>query len=123
MRLRQAGHSWLSCLSVRGPNRFARGSWTRRSPTAALLGGQLTGGSTSVADGYDKLRVAGAQARMMLVSAAAQQWGIDESNCHAQNGSVHGPKGKKASYGQLAEAASKLPVPKEPKLKDAKDFN
>ena len=89
----------------------------------ALLGGQLTGGSTSVADGYDKLRVAGAQARMMLVSAAAQQWGIDESNCHAQNGSVHGPKGKKASYGQLAEAASKLPVPKDPKLKDAKDFN
>jgi isoquinoline 1-oxidoreductase beta subunit len=89
----------------------------------ALLGGQLTGGSTSVADGYDKLRVAGAQARMMLVSAAAQQWGIDESNCHAQNGSVHGPKGKKASYGQLAEAASKLPIPKDPKLKDAKDFN
>ena len=88
----------------------------------ALLGGQLTGGSTSVADGYDKLRVAGAQARMMLVSAAAQQWGVDESGCHAQNGSVHGPKGKKATYGKLAEAASKLPVPKDPKLKDAKDF-
>lgn len=87
-----------------------------------LLGAQLTGGSTSVADGYDKLRVAGAQARMMLVSAAAQKWGIDESDCHAQNGSVHGPKGKKATYGQLAEAASKLPVPKDPKLKDAKDF-
>ena len=88
----------------------------------ALLGGQLTGGSTSVADGYDKLRVAGAQARMMLVSAAAQQWGVDESGCHAQNGSVHGPKGKKATYGKLAEAAAKLPVPKDPKLKDAKDF-
>ena len=88
----------------------------------ALLGGQLTGGSTSVADGYDKLRVAGAQARMMLVSAAAQQWGVDESECHAQSGSVHGPKGKKATYGKLAEAASKLPVPKDPKLKDAKNF-
>jgi isoquinoline 1-oxidoreductase beta subunit len=88
----------------------------------ALLGGQLTGGSTSVADGYDKLRVAGAQARMMLVSAAAQKWNVDAADCHAKNGSVHGPKGKKATYGQLAEAASKLPVPKDVKLKDAKDF-
>jgi isoquinoline 1-oxidoreductase beta subunit len=88
----------------------------------ALLGGQLTGGSTSVADGYEKLRIAGAQARMMLVSAAAQQWGVDESVCRAQNGSVLGPKGKKATYGQLAEAASRLPVPKDPKLKEAKDF-
>ena len=87
-----------------------------------LLGGQLTGGSTSVAEGYDKLRVAGAQARMMLVSAAAQKWGVDESRCTAQNGSVVGPKGARATYGQLAEAASKLPVPKDPKLKDAKDF-
>jgi isoquinoline 1-oxidoreductase beta subunit len=88
----------------------------------ALLGGQLTGGSTSVADGYDKLRVAGAQARMMLVSAAAQQWNVNAADCHAQNGSVHGPKGKKATYGQLAEAASKLPVPKDVSFKDAKDF-
>ena len=87
-----------------------------------LLGGQITGGSTSVADGYDKLRVAGAQARMMLVSAAAQKWGVDEAKCSAQHGSVVGPKGVRATYGQLAEAASKLPVPKDPKLKDAKNF-
>ena len=87
-----------------------------------LLGGQLTGGSTSVAEGYDKLRVAGAQARMMLISAAAQKWGVDESKCSAQHGSVFGPKGLRATYGQLAEAASKLPVPKDPKLKDAKNF-
>ncbi len=88
----------------------------------ALLGGQLTGGSTSVADGYDKLRIAGAQARMMLVSAAAQEWGVDEAKCTAHNGSVIGPKGKRATYGHLAEAASKLPVPKDVKLKDAKNF-
>ncbi len=87
-----------------------------------LLGGQLTGGSTSVAEGYDKLRIAGAQARMMLISAAAQKWGVDESKCSAQHGSVFGPKGVRANYGQLAEAASKLPVPKDPKLKDAKNF-
>ena len=87
-----------------------------------MLGGQLTGGSSSVVEGYDKLRVAGAQARMMLVSAAAQKWSVDESKCSAQHGSVFGPKGVRATYGSLAEAASKLPVPKEPKLKDAKNF-
>jgi isoquinoline 1-oxidoreductase beta subunit len=87
----------------------------------AMLGGQLTGGSTSVAEAYDKLRIAGAQARTMLVQAAAQKWNVDAADCRAQNGSVHGPKGKKATYGQLADAASKLPVPKEVKLKEHKD--
>jgi isoquinoline 1-oxidoreductase beta subunit len=40
----------------------------------ALLGGQLTGGSTSVREGWEKLRIAGAQVRMMLIAAAAEQW-------------------------------------------------
>jgi isoquinoline 1-oxidoreductase beta subunit len=87
-----------------------------------MLGGQITGGSTSVRDGWDKLRIAGAQARTMLVSAAAQKWGVDESTLKAQNGVVTGPGGKKATYGQLADAASKLTPPKEVKLKDPKDF-
>jgi len=86
-----------------------------------MLGAQGTGGSTSVPEGYDKLRIAGAQARTMLVAVAAQQWGVDVSACRAQNGFVEGPGGKKASYGQLAEAASKLPVPKDVKLKEHKD--
>jgi isoquinoline 1-oxidoreductase beta subunit len=86
----------------------------------ALLGGQLTGGSTSVVDGYDRLRVAGAQARTMLVTAAAQKWGADPSACRAENGAVLGPNGARATYGELAEAAAKLPVPAEPKLKDPK---
>lgn len=89
----------------------------------ALLGGpQLTGGSSSVRDGYDKLRVAGAQVRMMLVSAAALKWNIPEDQLRAENGMVLGPKGKKATYGQLAADASRLPVPQSPKLKDPKDF-
>ncbi len=87
----------------------------------AMLGGQITGGSTSVAEGYDKLRTAGAQARTMLVAAAAQRWGVDASACRAENGSVLGPGGKQASYGELADAASKLPVPKDVKLKEHKD--
>jgi isoquinoline 1-oxidoreductase beta subunit len=89
----------------------------------ALLGGpQLTGGSTSVRDGWDKLRVAGAQVRMMLVTAASMRWNVDESLLKAENGFVTGPKGKKASYGQLAEDAAHLPVPQAPKLKDPSEF-
>ena len=87
----------------------------------AMLGGQLTGGSTSVRDGYDKLRIAGAQARTMLVQAAADKWKVDPAQCHAKNGFVY-YKNKKASYGSLANAAAKLTPPKEVKLKDAKDF-
>jgi isoquinoline 1-oxidoreductase subunit beta len=84
----------------------------------AMLGGQITGGSTSVAEGFDKLRTAGAQARTMLVAAAAQKWSVDASGCRAQDGVVLGPAGQKATYGELAEAAARLPVPKDVKLKE-----
>jgi isoquinoline 1-oxidoreductase beta subunit len=88
----------------------------------ALLGGQITGGSTSVVEGYDKLRIAGAQARTMLVAAAAHKWGVDASGCRAQNGLVQGPSGQKATYGELAEAASRLPVPKDVTLKQPAEW-
>ena len=88
----------------------------------ALLGAQITGGSTSVRDGWDKLRVAGAQVRQMLLQAAANQWSVDVASLKADQGMVTGPSGRKASYGQLAEAAAKLPVPDKPALKDPKDF-
>ena len=89
----------------------------------ALLGGpQLTGGSTSVRDGWEKLRLAGAQVREMLITAAADQWKVDRSTLRAENGMVLGAKGKTATYGSLAAAASKLPVPEKVALKDPKDF-
>jgi isoquinoline 1-oxidoreductase beta subunit len=89
----------------------------------ALLGGpQLTGGSTSVRDGWEKLRIAGAQVRTMLISAAAAKWNVDASTLRAENGVVIGAKGTRATYGSLAEAASKLPVPEKVVLKDPKDF-
>lgn len=89
----------------------------------ALLGGvQLTGGSTSVRDGWEKLRTAGAQVREMLISAAAAKWNVDRSTLTAVNGTVVGANGKMATYGQLAAAASKLPVPEKVALKDPKDF-
>ncbi|MFP3335405.1 xanthine dehydrogenase family protein molybdopterin-binding subunit, partial [Pseudomonas sp. SIMBA_064] len=75
-----------------------------------LLGGQLTGGSTSVRYAWEPLRRAGATARTLLVAAAAKQWNVDPATCRAQNGEVqHPPSGRRASYGQLADAASKLP--------------
>ena len=89
----------------------------------ALLGGpQLTGGSTSVRDGWDKLRTAGAQVREMLITAAANKWKVDRAGLKAENGVVIGPKGQRATYGQLAAAASKLPVPEKVALKDPADF-
>lgn len=89
----------------------------------ALLGGpQLTGGSTSVRDGWEKLRVAGAQVREMLVSAAAAKWNVDRSQVHAGNGVVTGPGGRHATFGELSAAAAQLPVPEHPPLKDPRDF-
>jgi isoquinoline 1-oxidoreductase beta subunit len=88
----------------------------------ALLGAQITGGSTSVRDGWEKLRVAGAQVREMLISAAADKWKVDRSTLHAENGMVLGAGGRKASYGSLAAAASALPVPENVALKDPADF-
>ncbi|MRW91765.1 molybdopterin-dependent oxidoreductase [Duganella sp. FT80W] len=90
--------------------------------TNALLGGQLTGGSTSVREGWDKLRIAGAQARTMLVSAAAARWKLDAAQLRAADGKVTGPGGRSATYGELAADAAKLPVPEKVTLKEPKDF-
>jgi isoquinoline 1-oxidoreductase beta subunit len=91
--------------------------------TDPLLGGQLTGGSTSVRYAWEPLRKAGAAARMMLVAAAAQEWQCDPSSCLAQDGKVmHTSGDRSASYGDLVEAAAKLPVPHDIKLKDPKNF-
>jgi isoquinoline 1-oxidoreductase beta subunit len=59
---------------------------------------------------------------MMLISAAAEKWKVDAATLTAEDGVVHGPGGKKATYGSLAEAASKLPIPKDVVLRDPKDF-
>ncbi len=88
----------------------------------ALLGAQITGGSTSVRDGWEKLRTGGAQVREMLISAAAAQWNVDRSTLRAEKGMVLGANGKKATYGSLAADAAKLPVPEKVALKDPKDF-
>jgi len=83
---------------------------------------QLTGGSTSIRHRWDMLRKAGAAARQMLVETAAQQWGISAPKCVAKAGKVIHPDGRSLTYGQLAQAAGKRPVPQDPPLKDPKDY-
>jgi isoquinoline 1-oxidoreductase beta subunit len=87
-------------------------AWSRR---------MSTGGSTSVRTSWDILRKAGASARAMLVSAAAQTWGVDPAACSTQNGAVMHAN-HRLTYGELAQKAATLPVPENPPLKDPKDF-
>jgi isoquinoline 1-oxidoreductase beta subunit len=88
-----------------------------------VFGAQLTGGSTSVRANYEPLRRAGATAREMLVTAAAQLWDVPRMYCRALGGLViHGPSGRMLKYGELADAAAKLPVPQNVALKAPADF-
>jgi isoquinoline 1-oxidoreductase subunit beta len=87
-----------------------------------LIGGQITGGSTSVRDGWDKLRKAGATARMLLVTAAAEEWGVSPRSCKVADGVIISPQFKKLKFGDVAEAAAKLPAPKDVPLKPADQF-
>src|SRR5512144_2341292 len=88
----------------------------------SLLGGQLTGGSTSVRDAWEKLRKAGASARMMMVAAAAQDWGVDASTLKVENGVIKGPGGKQVTYGMIAPKAAQMEVPKDVPLKPVSAF-
>ena len=88
-----------------------------------IFGMQVTGNSNSIRAFWDKLREAGAAARAMLIAAAAAQWQVDAASCSASNGKVtHAASNRTLTYGELADAAGKLPVPDKPKLKDPKDF-
>jgi isoquinoline 1-oxidoreductase subunit beta len=88
----------------------------------ALNGGQITGTSNSVPEAWEKLRKVGAQARSMLITAAARRWRVDPSSCRASNGRITSASGKTARYGELAEVAARLPAPKEVPLKSPAEF-
>ena len=103
--------------------------WRRVSVVSAPLdpvyGQQSAGGSTSTPNSYDMLRRMGATARVMLIQAAAQIWGVPPSECVAENGVVrHRDTGKALDYGALVATAAKLPVPpaRSVPLKDPKTF-
>jgi isoquinoline 1-oxidoreductase beta subunit len=87
------------------------------------IGGQITGGSTSTRGQYQVLREAGAVARTLLVSAAAERWHVDPSTCTVAHGVVsHAGSGRKLAFGALAKSAGALPMPPKVTLKDPKDF-
>ncbi len=87
-----------------------------------LFGMHLTGGSGSIKHSYTQYRELGARTRAMLLAAAAAHWGVEPAALRTESGKVLGPGGQSLAYGDLAEAAMKMPVPQKVALKDAKDF-
>jgi len=87
-----------------------------------VFGIQMTGGSGTVAHSFIQYREIGARARQMLIAAAAQQWNVTPAQCTTSKGVVIGPAGQKASYGSLADAAMRQPVPASVTLKPASAF-
>jgi len=87
------------------------------------FGMQGTGGSSSVRSSWDPMRKAGAAARDMLLQAAAAQWKVEKSTCRTENGMIYHDATKRSlTYGNVAVAAAKLPVPQDVPLKDPKKY-
>ena len=86
-------------------------------------GFQYTTGSSAVRNVGTLVRPAGATARAMLIAAGAQTWGVAEADCFAERGWViHRPTAQRLSFGELADKAAKLPVPKDVPLKKPSEF-
>ncbi|MBM3343374.1 MAG: hypothetical protein FJY56_14895 [Betaproteobacteria bacterium] len=82
-------------------------------------GDYSTGGSRGIRESHLYVRQGGAAARMMLIQAAANQWKVPTAELSAANSVItHNPSGRKLRYGEVAEAASKLPVPDNKTIKD-----
>jgi isoquinoline 1-oxidoreductase beta subunit len=82
-----------------------------------------TVGSRGIRESHEYVRQGGAAARTMLIQAAANEWKVPASECTASNSAItHTPSGRKTTFGKVAEAAAKLDVPKDVKLKDPKDW-
>ncbi|MEQ1875091.1 MAG: xanthine dehydrogenase family protein molybdopterin-binding subunit [Bdellovibrionia bacterium] len=87
-----------------------------------FFGTQMTGGSSALLSSWEQHRKIGASMREMLKTAAAQKWGVPVTEVRAEKGYIHHKKKGKLSYGELAEAANKLPLPENAPLKSPKDF-
>lgn len=88
-----------------------------------FLGMQVTGGSSSMADGYTKMRKAGAGARMVLTQAAAERWGVSVDTLTTADGRVTDPaSGQTATYGALIDAAAELDMPSNPRLRPRSEW-
>jgi isoquinoline 1-oxidoreductase beta subunit len=88
------------------------------------FGNQKTGGSQSISSYYDKMRMAGAAARQMLINAASQVWRVKADRCYTKMGHVVHPIGQKEmAYGDLVEIAAKLDVPSVVEVKEPAQFH
>lgn len=92
-------------------------------PLSKMLGLQVTGASSSTRDAFDKMRQAGCAARLMLMAAAAEKWGVESGLLQIENGRITGPgDDNSASYGELATAAAAQEVPDELRLKHRSEW-
>jgi isoquinoline 1-oxidoreductase subunit beta len=124
----QGGHTSLPMIIMEELG----GSWDRLrvadAPAAAiynnpLFGQQATVGSFSVRGWYLELRRIGAAARIMLLQAAARTWKVVPASCTASGSEViHGPSGRKCSFGSVARLAASMPVPQDPPLKTVAQY-
>ena len=88
-----------------------------------VYGDMSTGGSRSIRNSEAMLRKAGATAREMLIAAAATRWGVASTECRAEKSVVvHAASGRSVRYGEIAEAAARVPPPAQITLKDARDW-
>ncbi|KJS09409.1 MAG: hypothetical protein VR73_02380 [Gammaproteobacteria bacterium BRH_c0] len=88
-----------------------------------IVGMQITGGSTAIANSWTQMREAGAAVRQMLLAAASAEWKVPVAELTAKAGEViHTPSGRRATFGALSAAAAAQPVPDKVTLKDPKDF-
>jgi isoquinoline 1-oxidoreductase beta subunit len=88
-----------------------------------VFGDQITGGSAGLRGAWEPLRRAGATTRVLLITAAAKRWRVNAATCSAERGEVvHARSGRRVRYGELVDAAARLPVPKEVPLKPTAAF-
>jgi isoquinoline 1-oxidoreductase subunit beta len=88
-----------------------------------VWGSFSTGGSRGIRDSHEYVRKGGAAARMMLVQAAADQWQVPAAECQVNRGVItHAASKRQLSFGQVAAAAARVPVPTTVTLKDPKDW-
>jgi isoquinoline 1-oxidoreductase beta subunit len=107
----ELGVDWKS-VTVRQPDRLE-----------AKYLDQFTGGSGGLRESWVDLRKAVAAARAVLVAAAAERWGVPASECRTEAGAaIHSASGRRLAFGELVRRASEMPLPKEPPLRDAKEF-
>lgn len=125
----QGNHAGLAAIAAEELD----ADWTKvkveQAPANAKLygnvtlgGTQGTGGSSAIANSWTQLRMAGAAARAMFVTAAATRWGVPAGEITVANGVIAHASGKQAGFGELVAEAAKVAPPGSPRLKDPKAF-